>query len=126
MDVEDRHGAQILKKNTKHFIIEELYRTGRQTTNPQELMAAILEIGHTQELMTLKFGASARKEFAPRQGATQTQGSGSQQKVAAPKPVYANQRPASGRPVPMDIDAAKRQEGKKLTCFNCGKEGHFA
>ena len=47
-------------------------------------------------------------------------------KMAAPKSVYANQRLVPERPVPIDIDMTKHQEGKKLSYFNCSKEGHFA
>ena len=41
-EMEDWHGVQILKRNIKRSIIEELYRTGQQSTDLASTMQAIL------------------------------------------------------------------------------------
>jgi hypothetical protein len=38
---------------------------------------------------------------------------------------HANSLPTPGNPVPMDVDQAKVKTGLPLSCFRCGKVGHF-
>ena len=44
----------------------------------------------------------------------------------APPAHFAHLSPTPGKPVPMDVDAARRKGNLLLLCQRCGKPGHFA